>query len=160
MKKENVILVSLFCVGLLFGSCKKKNNDPEDVTPTSVISTETNTEKLCNKTWKLTANIETNSVNTNTVDLYATTSACLKDNTRTFSTSNSVTEDEGSTKCSSSNPQTFTYNWNWAGGETKIVLANSDTVTVVELNATTLKYYSESTSGSTVNRYTETWTKQ
>ncbi len=160
MKKGNVILLSLLCVGLLLGSCKKKNDNPEEVTPTSVSPTETNTSKLCNKTWKLTANIETNSVNTNTVDLYASTSACLKDNTRMFSTSNTVTEDEGLTKCSPSNPQTTTFNWNWASNETKIVLANSDTVTVVELNATTLKYYIESTTGSTVYKYTETWTKQ
>lgn len=160
MKKGNIILTGLFCLGLLFGSCKKKNSDPDETPSASGTPTETNTNKLCDKTWKLTANVETNSVNTNTVDLYATTSACLKDNTRIFSTSNSVTEDEGPTKCSPSNPQSTVFNWNWVSNETKIVLANSDTVTVVELNATTLKYYSVATVSTTVYRYTETWTKQ
>lgn len=159
MTTKNLTLFSILLV-LFLNSCKKETKSPEESTPTPTNPVETNTDKLCGKTWKLTANVETNSANTNTVDLYASSSPCLNDDTRIFATNNVVTEDEGPTKCSASNPQTTTFNWQWVNNETKIVLANSDTVTLVELNATTLKYYSKATVSSTTYTYTETWTKQ
>lgn len=159
MTTKNLAIPALLFI-MFLNSCKKENKSPEESIPTPNNTTVTNTDKLCGNTWKLTANVETNSANTNTVDLYTSMSSCLKDNTRMFGTNNIVTEDEGATKCAPSNPQTTTFNWLWTNNETKIVLANADTVTLVELNATTLKYYSKATVSSTTYTYTETWTKQ
>lgn len=156
MKKEILIFLSLILTGT-FTACKKESKTPETVNSTTP-PIESNTDKLCGKNWKITANTMINSANSTTVDLYATTSACLKDNLRNYAPNNTVTENEGAILCSNSS-QTTTFNWQWLNNESKLVLAG-DTVILIELNATTLKYYSITVQSAITRTYTETWTKQ
>jgi hypothetical protein len=124
-------------VGLLtFTSCKK---DPLDTT------------LLTTGKWKVTADTR------NGVDQFITSKNCEKDNTWTFETLGFLTIDEGATKCSASDPQTYTAGrWSLSGTEQKKLIITEDksngyieTLDIIELTSTVLKI-TATTAGSTV----------
>lgn len=49
-----------------------------------------------------------------------TVPTCLSDNKLTFKSDNTAIADEGATKCNSSDPQTSTFNWNFADNESNL----------------------------------------
>ncbi len=110
----------------------------------------TKTELLTTGTWRITAASVT--LGTTTTDTYASYAACDKDNFTTFVVGGVFKEDEGATKCSTSDPQTITGTWAFTDNETKLSIIASGTTgafSIVTLDANTLKI-SQSTTSSGV----------
>ena len=57
---------------------------------------------------------------------------CIKDDTYTYKKNLTLIEDEGATKCISTDPQTNTYKWNFIDNETKI-FDGEDTIKIITL---------------------------
>ena len=99
----------------------------------------TKTEILTSGTWKLTALVEDNDGNGSfETDIYASFPACQKDDFITFKNNAKVDTDEGPTKCSPSDPQTETSNWQFTSNETSIII-DSETFSIEELNNSTFQ---------------------
>jgi len=139
MKRVTILLALV----VLLGACKKKNDDNDNVStgPSSILKT---------GSWRLSAStsvIENPApVGNQTVDLYAMAPACETDNTFKYNNDNSITVDEGPTKCSASDPQTETGGtWTLSNNDTKFDLSYQGTNLsgdVVTINNSTfvLKY--------------------
>lgn len=112
MKKAFLLLSSV----LLLFSCQKDTKTEEPVkTPT-----QTNTEKVTGKNFKVTA--LSLSLPVGNVDMYSQLKDCEKDNIYTFATPNLYKEDEGSTKCNEMDNQTSTGTWAWQSNETEMAI--------------------------------------
>ena len=94
MKAINKITSALLALGLgiTVVSCKKENPTP---TPAP-----TKTELLTGKNWILTSYVMDN------VEYYDQIASCQQDNLNIFNANNTVTIDEGPTKCDPLDPQT------------------------------------------------------
>ena len=93
---------------------------------------------LISKTWKLTA------LTANGADTYVDLQPCEKDNLYSFTKSGNYTNDEGATKCDSTDPQVVeTLKWSFLQNETvlKFLYPDGSTVnfTITQLTTTTLK---------------------
>ncbi|MGI4762146.1 MAG: hypothetical protein ACRYF0_15670 [Janthinobacterium lividum] len=136
MKKLSFI----FLAALALGSCKK-NDDNSPSTPSK-------TDLLTAKSWRITADKTTTTVGTTastTTDDYATSPACERDNFIKFNTNKTASFDEGSTKCSTTDPQTTTGSWDFNSDGTKLILTDPSLggialqQDILELTATTLR---------------------
>src|SRR5687768_4887999 len=102
---KNLLLLVAVAFSFIFTACSKD----DDAAPSK-------TEMLTGKNWKVSA--ETVSVNNGTPnDVYASATACEKDNFISFATDGKFTFDEGATKCSSNEPQTQAGTWSFENGE-------------------------------------------
>jgi hypothetical protein len=109
MKKCTLLLALV----ALLGSCKKDNDNPAPAAT-----------DLTTGSWKMSASTAVVEfpapVGTQTTDLFALLPACDVDNTFKFNTDNSVTIDEGATKCDPNDPQTETDGvWTLSNNNTK-----------------------------------------
>ncbi len=112
---------------LIFSSCKKEALD--------------NTALLTSGKWRITADID------NGVDHFRTALNCEKDNTWQFETSGIITIDEGATKCSASDQQSYSIGrWLLSGTDQKKLIITEDTgsgssttLDIVELTSGILK---------------------
>ncbi len=139
MKKT--ILASIL-ITIAFCACKKDNG-----------SSATKTELLVAGKWQLTgANFSESGVTV--FDLYSTVmTSCQTDNFYTFNSNNTVTVDEGATKCSDTAAQTTTTgSWSLTSNDTKFNISGiafAPTVTfnttVVQLDNTTIKLSKDTT---------------
>lgn len=163
--KNNKLILSLSLSALLFASaniftsCKKDDKKAEEETPTS--PTQSNTERLVGKTYKVTALKA--STPFGEIDLYSQLKDCEKDNLFTFAAANQYTEDEGPTKCDEMDNQQKTGTWKWANNETEItVTANGETITskVLQNDGTTFKTSATQNVQGTDLTVTTTMTKQ
>jgi hypothetical protein len=107
---------------------------------------------LTSKKWRVTAFTATYSTSggsaptTNTVDQYAQTPACSKDDFYKFNTDKTLILDEGATKCSTSGPQTTAFTWDLNSDQTKLFinasgLSSSSPNDIVELSASTMRLH-------------------
>ncbi len=131
MKKLNflsTLLLALIMAGAV--SCKKKKSDPSPQ------------ERILGK-WKITAFTAVSSANPGIiVDYYAIMDNCAKDNFYEYRSGGVLIEDEGPTKCSSSDPQQTTGSYTLsADGKTLTWTQASESITfeVLELSNTTKK---------------------
>ncbi len=93
---------------------------------------------LTSHSWRLTG--FTASSGSQTVDVYANTPACQRDNFTRFNFNRTGVTDEGATKCSTTDPQTTSFPWDFASSETKLVLgAPSTSYDILQLTETTLQ---------------------
>jgi hypothetical protein len=148
--KKIIFALACFCSFLAittFTSCKK---DP----------LETNKDLLQDKKWKLTA------LTFNGADSFAAIDACTKDDTETFKADGSWTDDEGATKCKSTDAQTTTLG-TWALSNEGKTLTTTNTTTkevsaatITELTATTLKTEVKETVFGISLTVVSTYTKQ
>jgi hypothetical protein len=122
----------LVATALLFSSCKK------DKTKTELLT----------GSWKL-----TNAVSGGT-NLFSQLPACSKDNVFTFLANGSTTNDEGPTKCSTTDPQTRTTTWRWGANETELIVDN-DIAKLISLTETTLVISQSSSRGITEITFTK-----
>ena len=143
--KQTIFKITLatLVVGLIMVSCTKKSNSP--TSPTS--PTETKTQLLTGKNWKITAltfnpglDIGTGTLIT---DFYAYSmangEACSLDNILNFNTNGNYTEYEGATLCDPQDPQLYgTGTWSFQNSETTLIRDGQES-TIVTLNSTTLK---------------------
>jgi hypothetical protein len=156
MKK---LLFAVLATTAMFTACKKDDN-----------STPSRKDMLVNGRWQLTASTtnskfatSTSTVFDSTEDNLASYYPCEKDNLDIFNSDGTVTEDEGSTKCASTSPQTTVIGtWSLSNNDSKFILTPSanqnDTTTIsgdiIELTSTTFHF--RSTNVRTVNPYTLT----
>jgi len=162
--------ITTFCLGLAilgstlaFTSCKKDKKDPEPEPEPVVL---TNTQKLSNKNFKLTAATIDPGVpvgGATITDWYAQMDDCQKDDLLMFSDNGTYKDDEGATKCNTSDPQTTTGTWVWNTNETIITVTTGTTVIsfdVLTNDGTTLKVKLTEKIGNTNYVLTETFVKQ
>ncbi len=151
MKKLSLLLL----LAASLGACKKN----DDNAPSRA-------DLLTAKNWRVSADTYTKVDNgkTTTVDEYAKSLACERDNFLKFNTNKSLITDEGATKCSASDPQMQTSNWDFSGDQTKLnysfspqssFVLSSD---IVELSATTLRLRATNTNGTTTETEDITYT--
>ncbi len=147
MKAINKITLSLLLIGLgiTFVSCKK-----ETPTPTPAP---TKTELLTGGNWTLTSYVMDN------VEYYDQIASCQQDNLTIFNTNNTVTIDEGPTKCDPIDPQTsYGGAWSFNPTETIITLDGSEYELEI-LNSTTLKIKNTVVNGGMTSISTIIFTK-
>jgi hypothetical protein len=147
MKAINKITLSLQLIGLgiTFVSCKK-----ETPTPTPAP---TKTELLTGENWMLTSYVIDN------VELNGQFTSCQQDNLTIFNANNTITIDEGPTKCDPLDPQTSDGGaWSFNPTETLITL-NSSEYELEILNSTTLKIKNTVVGGGMTIISTITFTK-
>jgi hypothetical protein len=107
MKKQIVLSVLIALFGLfIFNSCGNKS----DNTPPP----KTKTQLLTQANWKF------KSATIGGADATGQVQACQRDNVLTFLSNGNGSGDEGATKCNAGDPQTYTFTWNFASGETVI----------------------------------------
>ena len=125
-------LFTLACALTMF-SCTKKKEDP---TPPP-----TRMQLLTAKKWQIrSATIEASGQPT--VDLYPLIAPCSRDNFEQFALPNTYIADEGTIKCSPSDPQTELGIWTLTANDTQLTVTatgTSTTSTIEELTATSLK---------------------
>jgi hypothetical protein len=148
MKAIHKITSALLVLGLgiTVVSCKK-----ETPTPTPVP---TKTELITGKNWMLTSYLIDN------VEYYDQIASCQQDNLTIFNTNNTVTIDEGLTKCDPLDPQTsYGGAWYFNPTETLMFLDGSEYELEV-LNSTTLKIKNTAQIGGVTSISTIIFTKQ
>jgi hypothetical protein len=113
MKTFNTILmICTFSLFSLFTSCKK------DKKTTSSNPTTNKTQYITKAPWKLT-NIQGKINSGSWINLFSSMQPCELDNTITFLASMLYIDDEGATKCDTSDPQSTTVNWAFYSNETQ-----------------------------------------
>ncbi len=147
MKAIHKITSALLVLGLgiTIISCKK-----ETPTPTPAP---TKTELITGGNWMLTSYVMDN------VEYYDQITSCQQDNLTIFNTNNTVTIDEGPTKCDPLDPQTsYGGAWSFNPTETLITLDGSEYELEV-LNSTTFKIKNTVVNGGMTSISTITFTK-
>ena len=147
MKAINKITSALLVLGLgiTVVSCKK-----ETPTPTPAP---TKTELITGGNWMLTSYVMDN------VEYYDQIASCQQDNLTIFNTNNTVTIDEGLTKCDPLDPQTsYGGAWSFNATETLITLDCSEYELEI-LNSTTLKIKNTVVNGGMTSISTIIFTK-
>jgi hypothetical protein len=111
---RNKLFAIVILSSILFVACKKKDSDSPGGSNKTALLTQSS--------WKFNnAGIDPNKDGTIDTDISGFISACLKDNTVSFSsTNNSGTMDEGASKCNTSDPQSVPFTWAFTDNETKI----------------------------------------
>jgi len=158
--------LTTLCLTLITGSilfltnCKKDTKDPD---PTPVVSTQTNTERLTGKNFKMTAATIDPSI-LGVTDYYSQLPDCQKDDLIRFDTPNIFKSDEGATKCNTNDVQTKTGTWVWSTDETIITVTRSgedpQSWTVLINDGTTLKVKYTEKINATNYTLTATFVKQ
>ncbi len=154
---------------LLLSACKKKEDDSSAASPSSVTTTPTTSTKvalLSDKNWKLTAWTSNPAIiwsvgGSPITNIFAATPTCQIDDYVQYKTNNTYTTDF-KTLCGGETSSSGT--WVFASNETKLLLnggtADSSSVSIVQLDATTLKYTSTFKPDSITHLFTFTFTKQ
>ncbi|MBL0130356.1 MAG: lipocalin family protein [Chitinophagaceae bacterium] len=133
MKKQLSLFIFLLTFSsLLFYSCSNKDTTP---------APKTKTQLLTQSTWKF------KGATVGGADFSGSLQACQKDNLLTFVSTGTGTLDEGTAKCTVTDPQTNPFTWNFATNETILHIStilftggNSD-FTIVSLTETSLVVY-------------------
>jgi hypothetical protein len=133
MKKLSFLLLSLIALG----ACKKDGEN----TPSA-----SRTDLLTAKKWRVSSLTYTaiSVGKITTTDEYALEQACHRDDFYKFNTDKTLVADEGATKCSASDTQTSTQNWDFNSDQTNLLVTSSGYMStgskdIVELSATTLR---------------------
>ncbi|MDI9319005.1 MAG: lipocalin family protein [Phycisphaerales bacterium] len=143
MKK---VIFALSAFLFLFTACKKNDSSP--------TTTYTKVDTLQSGQWKLTSATAFGGV----YDLTSTMKACQKDNLYTFNANNTITVDEGATKCATTDVSPRTDgNWNLSADYKQMTVSGSlftslgitsFTADLVKLDATTLQMKKDTTISS------------
>ena len=125
-------LLFLLAISICFPVCKKGSDNLNS--PFQLLTN--GSWRVIEETW--------NPSNTGWVDSYPGIPTCLKDNTVAYRSDLVSVDDEGQTKCNSSDPQTTLGSWRLYAGDTKFSVTRNGTTTeyeIVELTQQTLKVY-------------------
>lgn len=163
MKKLILIAIS---ASLFLVACKKDDSLPDPNNNNNNNNNNNTSSALTTGSWKMVSSVSVieypSPIGTQTVDLYAAMTSCMKDNLYTFKTDNTIMSDEGATKCSASDPQQKTAGtWALINNNTKLQMTeNSTSITadILTLNSTTLEVKYVTTYGgfnsTTTTKYT------
>ncbi|UYZ58598.1 hypothetical protein [Hymenobacter latericus] len=143
---KNSPLFGALAIALTLGACKKDDEKPKS-----------KTELLTAKNWRITEDKRTTATSTQstTTDAYASYQECMKDDFVKYNTNKQVEFNKGTTKCSATEAQSQTNNWDFTADETKLILSASSgfsvTYDIVELNASAMKLKVTNTSQGTTS---------
>ena len=131
------VLLWFLQITMLF-SCKKSEQ---------TNSSKTKTELITSAPWKRTALTSTPAYDWNAdgvfdTNIMNTMFPCEKDNFETYYLNGMVETNEGASKCTPTDPQTWSVTWAFAENETKLIWDGYDEYTLLELTTTTLKFKS------------------
>lgn len=150
MKISKLILSVAALAALVFSGCKKDS--------------ESNTDKLTDKNWKMTALTVDPPLAGGISDLFAQIPSCSQDDLTKFTDDNKVTFDEGATKCNAGDPQTETGSWSWNSDETVLTVTDaggsSESYTIISLSGSEMKAKWTDNSTGVVETYTITFKAQ
>lgn len=156
MKQFTKKAVLVILTGAIMAGCQKDDNNNN--------SGATKTQLLTTGNWKLTSDyidpaVDVDGDGVADHEVLSFYDDCDKDDFIKFKSDGTVTFDEGPLKCNPSDPQSENSTWKFANNETQLVVGDAssgETVTLVELSATVLKFKTSfSLQGVT---YTETMT--
>lgn len=121
--------LSVLMLLVLMSSCKKDKD--ADLSRTDLLT---------NKPWRLISEVETASNSNNSKDNFQALDTCQKDDLTIFKRDNTVTYEEGPTKCSANDPQVFaTGTWAFINDESRILYSipgfNSYEEEIIELTS-------------------------
>lgn len=148
MKITKLFLATAAIAAIAFSGCKKDS--------------ESNTDKLTDKNWKMTA-LTVDPAIGGITDVYAQIPSCSQDDLTKFLDNNSVNFDEGATKCNSSDPQTTNGTWSWNSDETVLSITESgstESYTIISLGSSEMKAKWTDNSSGIVETYTVTFKAQ
>jgi hypothetical protein len=151
MKK---ILFATLILSSLFIGCSK--DDKEEV------KQPTKTELLTAHYWQATAltiDPPLSIGGTQISDFYAQLDNCSKDDLEKYNTNNTVTYDEGPTKCDPTDPQTQTSPWSFNSDET-ILTVDGESYKILTLTSTQLKMSFKELIDGINYTYTATYAKK
>lgn len=153
MKNFKRILAFIAIASVTLSGCKKDKS-------------ESNTDKLSGKDWKMTALTVDPPINfggTMISNVYSQIPACQQDDLTIFNSSGTVTFDEGASKCSSSDPQSTQGTWTWNTDETVLSITdsgNTESYTIVSLSSSEMVATFTDNSTGVVETYTVTFKAQ
>jgi hypothetical protein len=150
MKMTKLFLATVAIAAISFSGCKKNS--------------ESNTDKLTGKNWKITALTVDPPLAGGITDVYAQIPSCSQDDLTKFTTPSAVTFDEGATKCNASDPQTTTGSWAWNSDETILSITDdsgtTDSYTILSLSSSEMKAKFTDNSSGVVETFTVTFKAQ
>jgi hypothetical protein len=127
---RSYILPALIFI-LILTACNKGDSPTPPVTKTDLLTS---------GSWKLTAVVlDDDGDGTYEINSFAIFESCFTDNIWTFKSNGILQMDEGTAKCSSTDPQTNESDWQLTNNDSTIMIHN-DSWSVQELNTTTLKW--------------------
>jgi hypothetical protein len=137
MKKTTLLGIALIATFAFFTSCSK------DSTTKTTITAESNTQKLVGKNWYMSAAIMNPGIPDGTggtiTDFYALMDDCEKDNFMNFNANGTYISDEGVMICDSTSAQTTPGTWKFTNNETNLLLDDSTSLGILQLDATIIK---------------------
>jgi hypothetical protein len=114
-------LIAIFAIAFLstLESCKKDDSTDSGSSGTAV----TKSGLLTTGSWVMTSMEVTFPAPIGAMDMFASMDDCEKDDLVIFNSDKTVTDDEGATKCDSTDPQTSTGgSWNLTSSDTKLAI--------------------------------------
>ena len=134
MKKTTLFGIALIATIAFFTSCSK------DSTTTTA---ETNTQKLVGKNWFLSAATINpgfpDGMGGTITDFYAFMDDCEKDDFTNYNANGTYISDEGLSICDTNSAQTTTGTWKFTNNETKLLMDDSTSLGIVQLEASIMK---------------------
>lgn len=153
MKKY--VLLGLLAAGSV-SACKK---DSQPAAP------KTKADLLVNKQWRasgITVSTTVNGKPQPPQDVFAKFPACFKDNFSTYKADKSFVDDEGATKCSTTDPQTTAGTWDINADQTKLYITypsqGTESIDLTQLSETTMVWTYVDTSSSPAKTIVLTYT--
>jgi hypothetical protein len=153
MKQLRTLAILLSAI-VAFSSCEEEEDQSKEAL-------------LTGKNWKKSAEVISPAIEIEEgvfiTDFYQQYEDCYKDNTIKFNTNGTGAEDEGSTKCSSSDPQTIPGQWVFNSDKTVITISNQSEIqslAIEELTKKTLKVKPTENIGGINYTLTTTYTAQ
>ena len=133
LRMSLMVLVTL-CAATCFISCQKGVNETIEIPKKDLIPGK----------WQITGTLETPATfdfdadGVKDSDIYKYMGTCFKDNFIIFKEDGTVEDNEGPTRCEPTDPQLTTAAWSLAP-DNKTLTIDNDLITILELNATTMK---------------------
>jgi len=157
MKKTTLFGIALIATFAFFTSCSK------DKTTTTTTS-ETNTQKLVGKNWFLSAATINpgfpDGMGGTITDFYALMDDCEKDDFTNYNANGTYISDEGLSICDTTSAQTTPGTWKFTDNETKLLMDDSTSLGIVQLEASIMKLKLTQVIDSTEQTMTFTFTKK
>jgi hypothetical protein len=155
MKKTTLFGIALIATFAFFTSCSK------DKTTTN---TETNTQKLVGKNWFMSAAIINpgfpDGMGGTITDFYALMDDCEKDDFTNYNANGTYILDEGLSICDTTSAQTTPGTWKFTNNETKLLVDDSTSLGIVQLETSMMKLNLTENIGGTDQTITYTFIKK
>ncbi len=136
MKKTTLFGIALIATFAFFTSCSKDST-------TTPNPTETNTQKLVGKNWFLSAATINpgfpDGMGGTITDFYAFMDDCEKDDFTNYNANGTYISDEGVSICDTTSAQTTPGTWKFTNNETKLLMDDSTSLGIVQLEASIMK---------------------